>query len=75
MAKTITIDIADDGTASVSMMQDGGEPEMMEFASATEALDAVEQMLEGETETPEAMWEQEAAAREAPMTEEDEEMM
>lgn len=74
MPTTITIEIADDGTAAVSMMQDGAEPQMTEHASAEEALDAVERMLEGETETPEAMWQQEAAAREAPMAT-DEEMI
>lgn len=74
MATTITIEIADDGTAAVSMMQDGAEPQMMDFPSADEALDAVEDMLGGEAETPEAMWQQEAAAREAPMAT-DEEMI
>lgn len=74
MAMTITIEIADDGTADVSMMQDGAEPQMMTYQSADEALDAVESMIGGEAETPEAMWQQEAAAREAPMAT-DEEMI
>ena len=73
MASRITIDIADDGAAAVTMEMDGAEPQMMNFPSAAEALDAVGQMLEG-TESPDAMWQQEAAAREAPMTN-DEEMM
>jgi hypothetical protein len=72
----ITIEIDDEGRASVTAEVDGAEPEMMEFESADEALEAVEDMLEPEaermpTEEPaemaepdmEAMWEEEAAKR------------
>jgi hypothetical protein len=53
---------------------EGAEPQMMQFGSVDEALESIEEMLGGETETPEAMWQQEAAAREAPMMTEEEMM-
>lgn len=68
----ITIEIADDGRASVTAEMDGGEPEMMEFDTAEAALEAVEGMLApeaAEAEMPEgggdmaAMWDEEAARR------------
>ncbi len=74
MASRITIDVADDGSVSVSAEMDGAEPQMMQFGSVDEALESIEEMLGGETETPEAMWQQEAAAREAPMMTEEEMM-
>jgi hypothetical protein len=69
MAQRIMIEIADDGATSVSVEADGAEPQMMDFASPAEAIDALAGMV-GAEENPEAMWEQEAAAREAPMMEE-----
>jgi hypothetical protein len=52
-------------------MMDGGDPQMMEFASTDEALDALGQLLAGEEPGEDEMWNEEAAAREAqPMMEE-----
>ena len=72
----ITIEIDDDGRASVTAEVDGAEPQMMDFESAGEALEAVEEMLEPEGEQMaaeetaemaepdmEAMWDEEAAKR------------
>ena len=72
----ITIEIDDEGRASVTAEMDGAEPQMMDFESADEALEAVEGMLEPEVEPMpgeepemaeepdmEAMWNEEAAAR------------
>jgi hypothetical protein len=77
MAQRIEIEIADDGATSVTVMMDGGDPQMMEFASTDEAMDALEQLLAGdeamddEAMDEEAMWDEEVAAREAtPMMEE-----
>lgn len=64
MPQKITIEIADDGAASVSVEMDGGAPQMMSFDSVDEALDAVEELVGEEQETPEAMWDAEATARE-----------
>jgi hypothetical protein len=70
MAQMITIQIADDGAVSVSVEMEGAEPQMMEFASIGEALEAIAQLME---EDPEAMWQEEATARDTPTP--DEEMM
>ncbi len=70
MPKMITIDIADDGATTVSVEADGAEPQVMNFESTDEALDALEQVLQGEADTPEAMWQQEAEARSKPTPEE-----
>jgi hypothetical protein len=71
MAQRIEIEIADDGATSVTVMMDGGDPQMMEFASTDEALDALGQLLAGEEPGEDEMWNEEAAAREAaPMMEE-----
>lgn len=70
MPQKITIEIADDGAVSVSVEMDGGAPQMMSFDSVDEALDAVEEIVGEEQETPEAMWNAEADAREKATAEE-----
>jgi|LauGreDrversion4_2_1035121.scaffolds.fasta_scaffold02017_11 hypothetical protein len=76
MAQRIEIEIADDGATSVTVMMDGGDPQMMEFASTDEAMDALEQLLAGdEAMDDEAMWNEEAAARDSESTPMMEEMM
>lgn len=71
MAQRIEIEIADDGATSVTVMMDGEDPQMMEFASTDEALDALGQLLAGEEPGEDEMWNEEVAAREAqPMMEE-----
>lgn len=72
----ITIEIDDEGRASVTAEMDGAEPQMMDFDTAAEALAAVEEMLapepmESEPEMAaemaepdmESMWNEEAAKR------------
>jgi len=73
MAQRITMDIADDGSTSVSVEMDGAEPQMMEFDSADEALNAVYELVspEGVEATPEAMWDEEAAMRDEMMATEE----
>lgn len=59
----ITIEVADDGRVSVTAETDGAEPQMMDFESAEEALEAVSGMLEGSEPDMESMWNEEAANR------------
>jgi hypothetical protein len=71
MPQKITLEIADDGTVSVSVEMDGGAPQMMAFEAVEEALDAIEDLVGAEEESPEAMWNAEATAREKAATEEE----
>jgi hypothetical protein len=50
---------------------DGGAPQMMSFEAVEEALDAIEDLVGAEEESPEAMWNAEATAREKAATEEE----
>lgn len=71
MPQKITLEIADDGVVSVSVEMDGGAPQMMSFDAVDEALDAIEQLVGDEEETPEAMWNAEATARNQTATEQE----
>ncbi len=62
MPQTITLEIADDGAVSVSVEMDGGAPQMMSFDAVGDALAAIEDLV-GAEESPEAMWDEEAASR------------
>lgn len=68
----ITIEIDDEGRASVTAEMDGAEPQMMDFETAAEALEAVEDMLAPE---PVEMEPEMAADMGAEMTEPDVESM
>lgn len=71
--QTITIEIADDGRVSVTSETEGAEPQSQEFETLSEAIEALEGLVEpAEAEEPEmddedmdpaTMWDQEAAAR------------
>ena len=59
----ITIEIAEDGATTMTVETDGQEPQVTQHASADEAIDALEDLVESSGSSAESMWAEEAAAR------------